>query len=391
MRMDKLISRLSGGACAVLISLLAIGAALTPGAFARTRVASAGNLDARTVARLDRALSTTWGRTWSPGVIAGVWVGQRGWTATLGSGQRAAGPRPVLADHTRVGSVTKTMVGTLILRLVDQGRLRLDDTIERWYPTVPGASRITIRELGDMSSGLDSYTFNPKLTDQYFLHPTTWWNPDTLIAGGVALPTRFAPGQGFWYSDTNFVMLGRIIEMVTHEPLATAMQTMLFRPLGMRNSIYPTANGLPRPFLRGYTVQSSQQGNVIDSTAWTPSFAAGAGQAISTLTDLHRWTVAVGTGALLKPATQRERLIPNPASVPAGRAYLFALGRDHGWLAHSGETPGYNTEIAYLPSLKAAIVVITNSDISNNDVVSPAPAILSALARVVAPRNVPTG
>jgi D-alanyl-D-alanine carboxypeptidase len=247
-----------------------------------------------------------------------------------------------------------------------------------------------------MSSGIDSYTFNSTLTDQYFLNPMKWWNPNVLIAGGASLPRKFPkPGDGFWYSDTNFVMLGQIIQLVTHRPLAQVMRADLFKPLGMRNSSYPTNNSMPAPFLRGYTAQGSEDGDAIDSTNWTPSFPAGAGAAISTLGDLHRLAVAVGTGALIKPATQRQRLIPNPASAGGGRAYLFALGYDNGWLGHEGQTPGYNTYVAYLPSLKASIVVITNTDIGEGGVtpaapgVSPASTIFKALAGVIAPNHAP--
>ncbi len=379
---------------AVAAMLLALGAVAFParaGASPPPARAAANRLDPRTVNRLDRALQTTFASTWSPGVLAGVWIGNRGWTSALGSAARAAGPRPILADHARIGSVTKTMIGTVLLELVDQRKLGLDETIARWFPQLEDANRITIRQLANMSSGIASYTGNPTFTDQYFLHPTMRWSPNRLIASGAALPRKFAPGRGFDYSDTNFVILGRIIELVTHRPLAAAMQSMLFGPLGMRASIYPTDNRLPAPYLRGYTAQSSTLGNILDATGWSPSAAAGAGGAISTLGDLHRWAVAMGTGALLKPATQRQRLIPNPASVSGGRAYLFALGIDHGWLTHTGEIPGYNTVVAYLPPLKAAIVVITNSDISDANNVAPAPAMFKALARVIAPRNVPTG
>lgn len=347
--------------------------------------------DARSRTRLDRALRTTGASTWAPGVIVGVWVGDRGWTSVLGSARRAAGPRPVLSEHTRIGSVTKTITGTLILQLVDEGKLRLGDTLERWFPELPDARKITIRDLGDMSSGIASYTTDSVITNRYFTHPTMAWNPNALIAGGAALPRLFTPGNGFWYSDTNFVMLGRIVELVTHKPLAQVMQSMLFKPLGMHDSIYPTNNRLPSPFWRGYTVQGSEHGNVLDATNWSPSFAAGAGQGISTLADLHRWARALGTGSLLKAATQRARLVPNPASEAGGRAYLFALGSDHGWLGHEGSIPGYNTEVQYLPSLKATIVVLANTDIANANVVNPTPAIFQALARVIAPKNVPTG
>ena len=374
--------------------VLAVIASMLPGtAAAGTGAArpAGGGLGTRTVARLDRTLRSTWASTWAPGVIAGVWVGDRGWTAALGSAQRAAGPRPLLVDHTRIGSVTKTMIGTLVLELVDRHKLRLDESIARWFPQLPDAGQITIRELGDMSSGIASYTTNTTFTDRYFSDPTMSWTPDQLIAGGAALPRTFAPGDGFDYSDTNFVMLGRILEMVTHKPLAQLFRAMLFKPLGMNASSYPTGNRLPSPYLHGYTIQGSNKGNVLDSTNWSPSSAAGAGQAISTLGDLHRWTVAVGTGRLLTPAAQRARLIPNPASIAGGRAYLFALGRDHGWLAHEGQIPGYNTQIAYLPKLKATIVVIANTDIANASLVTPVTAIFQELARVIAPRNVPTG
>jgi D-alanyl-D-alanine carboxypeptidase len=99
--------------------------------------------------------------------------------------------------------------------------------------------------------------------------------------------------------------------------------------------------------------------------------------------------VAVGTGALLKPATQRQRLIPNPASVAGVRVYLFALGSDNGWLGHEGETPGYNTYVAYLPSLKASIVVIANTDIGDANKVTPASTMFKALAGVIAPNHMP--
>jgi D-alanyl-D-alanine carboxypeptidase len=110
-------------------------------------------------------------------VIAGVWVGHRGWTAVDGSTRRAPGPLPIRADHTRVGSVTKTMLGTLILELVDRHNLSLNETIQRWFPKVPDASKITIQQLGDMSSGIATYTGNAKLTDRYFADPTALWNP----------------------------------------------------------------------------------------------------------------------------------------------------------------------------------------------------------------------
>jgi D-alanyl-D-alanine carboxypeptidase len=366
-------------------SLSGVAGAATP----HGQTAAAAGLTAQLKSRLASTLRTSWATTWAPGVVAGVWIGNRRWTSILGSTQRAAGPRPVLGDHTRIGSVTKTMVGTLILELVDQHKLALDEAVQRWFPKLPDAQNITIRDLGDMSSGIASYTTDPKIVDRYFARPRTIWKPNQLIAGGARLSRLFAPGKGFNYSDTNFVMLGQIAERVTGKPLAELLRSMVYKPLGMRQSSYPTGNSLPSPFWRGSTIQGSEAGNVLDATGWSPTFAAGAGQAISTLGDLGRWGHALGTGQLLTPATQDARLIPNQASEAGGRAYLFALGSDHGWLGHEGSIPGYNTDVQYLPARNATIVVLANTDISNAQGHSPVSTIFSALAQVIDPAHAP--
>jgi D-alanyl-D-alanine carboxypeptidase len=345
-------------------------------------------LDASTRARLDRALVTTMARTWAPGVIAGVWVDGRGWTTARGVADRSSGRAPTLNDHTRIGSVTKTFTGMLVLRLVDEGRLSLDDTIERWFPALPDAGQITVRELGEMSSGIASYTADEAVVERYLTQPRTVWTTSELVASGTSLPRAFAPGQGFVYSNTNFVMLGEIVEQVTGQSLAQVMRDKLFRPLGMRHTSYPASTRIDAPSWDGYTLQGSTDGSVRNATSWSPTFAGAAGQITSTLRDLRRWTTALGTGSLLRPATRRARLVPNAASATGGRAYAFALGTDHGWLAHSGELPGYNTQVAYLPSRHATIVVMANADIPGEQG-NPAPAIFAALAGVIAPANRP--
>jgi D-alanyl-D-alanine carboxypeptidase len=174
------------------------------------------------------------------------------------------------------------------------------------------------------------------------------------------------------------------------------LRERIFAPLRLRGTSFPATSLLPKPFWNGYTDQNVQGSALRDATDWSPTFAGAAGQVISTLPDLHRWTVALGTGSLLSPATQAQRLKPNPASVAGGRAYLFCLGRDHGWLTHTGDIPGFNTTIAYLPQRKATVVVLIDTDAEavdgqKGEPALPAPVIFSALAKVVTPGNVPTG
>ncbi|HEY8583094.1 MAG TPA: serine hydrolase domain-containing protein [Capillimicrobium sp.] len=370
------------------LHLIALTAVLT---LAGASAAPAKRLDAQTRAQLDRALAQTMQANWAPGVIAGVWVKDRGWTAARGLTARGGGHRPTLGDHTRIGSVTKTFTGTLILQLVDEGKLSLDDTIDRWFPTFPNASAITVGMLGTMASGISSYTLDPQIADTYLASPTTVWTPDQLIDAAASLPPVFPPGQGFQYSNSNFVMLGQIVEQVTGKPFAQALDEMILEPLKLTETSFSATSALPRPSWRAYTAQGSTTGNILDATRWSPTFAATAGQMISTLGDLRTWTRALGRGTLLEPRTQRIRLQPNPHSAAGGREYDFAIGNDHGWLAHDGQIPGYNTQVAYLPKLDATIVVMANSDIASATGTI-APQVFTALAKVIAPPgNVPTG
>jgi len=376
-----------------LVSLLAIAASMA----ALASSASAASLTSATKESLGHALRSSFEKTRAPGVIAGVWVGNKSWTGNVWTTKFGKGAKPSNSDHTRIGSVTKTFTGTVILQLVEEGKLRLDESIAKWFPEAPEAAHITIRELGDMSSGIDTYTADETITDKYFADPTRSWKPSELIAGGLSQPLKFAPGTGFFYSDTNTLMLGQIAEAVTGKSIGALLRERIFAPLKLKGTSFPTTSKLPSPFWNGYTDQSvNGNGPLRNSTNWSPTFAWAAGAIVSTLPDLHRWAVAMGTGSLLSPAMQKQRLKPNPHSVAGGRAYLFCLGSDHGWLTHTGDIPGYNSTVAYLPKAKATIVVLTDTDAEANDPAAgepalPAPFIFSALAKVLTPGNVPTG
>lgn len=347
------------------------------------------NFSPERVAALEATLDQAFGQLSAPGVIAGVWRGQAAWTSLRGTTTRD-GNLPVSYDlFTRVGSITKTMVGTLTLQLVDEGLLGIDDTVERWFPDLPLADQITVRMLGMMSSGIASYTLIDEFTDAYFAHPQQPWEPEQLLEIGFSSPRVFEPGQGFQYCNTSLVMLGRIVEILRGKSLGQALETHLFRPLGMTGSSYPLGLDLPTPYWHGYTLQGTEEGTTtpVDATHWSPTFGAGAGQAISNFHDLRLWARALGTGFSLKPETQRLRMVPNTFSARGGRAYCFAVGVENGWIAHAGSLPGYNTQVAYLPDLDTTIVVMTNSDIEDDDGQVPAVAIFRALASIVAPQG----
>src|SRR5712691_979502 len=148
-----------------------------------------------------------------PGLIVQVEApGLCHWIATLGTGD-VAKRRPMSLDgRVRIGSITKTFTGTVVLQLVDEGRIGLDDPISLHLSGVPNGSAITIRQLLYMSSGLYNYSEDLAFNRSLDADPQRVWTPEKLLAIGFSQPPYFPPGAGFHYSNTNSTLLGRLVE-----------------------------------------------------------------------------------------------------------------------------------------------------------------------------------
>ncbi len=309
----------------------------------------------------------------APGAIVGVRSPQGTWTKAYGIAEPSGVSKPVTGKpmtvdmHTRIGSVTKTFTGTVILQLVQQGQVSLDDPIDKYVPGVPNGDRVTLRQLANMTSGVASYTRSTKFTDVLFARPDTIWTPDQLIALGLAESPIFAPGERFDYSNTNTVLLGLVIEKVTGHPVGEVFKRMIFEPLGMTHTVWPgESTAMPEPYAQGFTLQgdAATPENPSNATHWNPSWGWTAGALISNMSDLLTYGRALGTGqGLLDPATQAERL----RSIPGTAGYGDAIGCDAGWVGHTGELPGYNTSVFYQTATDTTVVVQTNSDIPSGD------------------------
>jgi D-alanyl-D-alanine carboxypeptidase len=327
--------------------------------------ASTATLPTTLVASLNAAAQSSFKAAATPGAIVGVRTRQGTWTSAYGLADPTT-KAPMTTDmKMRIGSVTKTFTGTLILQLAQAGRLSLDDAIDKYYPGIPNGNSITLRMLANMTSGVASY-YTESFLDTYFAHPETIFTPDQLIAYGVSASPIFAPGAKFNYSNTNTILLGKVIEKVTGQPFADVLQQEILGPLGLSDTTFPTVSpAIPDPHPQGYTLQgSTKTTQPINATSWSPSFGWSAGAMISTLHDLLIYDRALGTGqGILSPATQTERLDSFPA--PAG--YGIALGCIDGWVGHTGELPGFNTALYYDTTSDTSVVVLVNSDIPSGN------------------------
>ncbi|WP_412538174.1 serine hydrolase domain-containing protein [Longispora sp. K20-0274] len=319
-----------------------------------------------------------------PGAVVMVTSKEKGdWTATFGT-RTVQGGAPVTADdHFRIGSNTKTMTGTVILQLAQEGKLGLDDPVSKYRPGVPNGDAITVTQLLDMRSGLYNYSEDDQFNVRLDSEPKHAWQVDELLAIAFAHPPYFAPGAGFHYSNTNTVLAGLIIEKLTGTALNEAFRKRIFEPLGLRNTSLPAADDttIPTPYPQGYmfgtnvstlkdaALPAAEQaaaasGSLLpnDVTNNSPSWTWAAGAGISTAADLSRYVVAMLDGDLLDAKyrqLRRDSVKPVDPANPDSAGYGMALARFGPLLGHDGQLPGYQSFMAHDPDRKDTVIVLT--------------------------------
>jgi len=338
-----------------------------------------GGSEQASKADLDAALKKSFRESDAPGVVAAVQTPEYTWVGALGVADRASKEPMTPEVHHRIGSVTKTFTATLLLKAADKGLLSLDDTIDQYVKGVPNGDKITLRQMTDMTSGIASYTEDDRWVKEWTSGPHRVWKPEELAQIGIKESPLFDPGTQWFYSNTNYVLLGLVLEQVTGKPIGDLYREQIIEPLGLENTSFPDPadSSIPEPHAQGYTLQGQPSGEKpIDTTDWSPSEAWTAGEMISTVDDLLVYGRALGTGeGLLSPEEQSERLDSFVSDVPplnkpplkGDLAYGIGLGKDHGWIGHNGEIPGYNTYLFYHPELDAVVAVEVNSDILSGD------------------------
>ena len=295
-----------------------------------------------------------------PGVLVGVSVpGEGDYVSAQGTANLDTGTEPQPNDQFRIGSVTKTFVATAILQLVDQGKLSRSDTLSKWYPDFPNADEITIDDLLRMRSGIPDY-WDEETLKQYYDNPFQNVTNEDIIEATAAKADQFEPpDQETVYMDTNYNILGAILEKVSGNDIATQIDRGITGPLGLDNTFYPTNNELPGN-LHGYGLDP-QSGEFEDKTILNPAPADGAGAMISDISDLGVWSRAVYNGDLLNPETQLARLeTQRGEGVSESSGYGEGIAKLGKLWGHGGTISGFSTDMWYMPEADATIVVSVN-------------------------------
>lgn len=319
-----------------------------------------------------------------PGAVAVLRTPSGTVTATYGTTERGAGTPVTVDDRIRVGSNTKTWTATVILQQVQEGKLAVTDRVSKYRPDVPNGDNITVEQLLNMRSGLYNYTETPELNEAMDTDPQRVWTPDQLLALAYPHPPYFPPGQGYHYSNTNYVLLGLIAEQLDRKPLPQIVQSRLLGPAGMSQSLFPAPAdaALPAPNSHGYFFgtnmltltdpalppdmqEQAKTGTLAptDVTGANPSWAWAAGAGVSTAADLVTWVEALTGGRMLDADMQAKRMAsiqPVDPTHPESVGYGWGIAKMGPMYGHTGELPGYNSFMGSDPTGRNTLVVWAN-------------------------------
>jgi CubicO group peptidase (beta-lactamase class C family) len=264
----------------------------------------------------------------------------------------------------RIGSITKQFTSAAVMRLVDDGKLALDDTLGKLLPSAAPAWRgVTLRRLLNHTSGIRSYTgIGPRWQRRW----REDMSPDTIVGLVRDDTLDFKPGAQWRYNNTGYVLLGMIIERASGKPYATFLQDEFFRPLGLSQTYYCSQQPIIKHRAQGYDRAGRQLVNT-EYLSMTQPFSAGA--LCSTVGDLVAWQRALVAGRVVRPASYAAMATPESLIDGKPLTYGYGLGvstlAKHRKVSHGGGINGFTTDLAYYPDDTLHVVVLANTSASN--------------------------
>lgn len=316
-------------------------------------------------------------------LIAGIWLGEKE-LITTAMGESMTNVPATVDMHFRIGGVSEMFLGTLLMILVDEGKISLDDKISKWLPDLLMADKVTPGMLIKNTAGYKDYVLDTNFQNMIINAPFTSMSRkeiiDYSIRGGEM---NFPPGTEFRYSHTEFTILGEVIERATGRTMKELHEEYLFKPLGLENTGYSTTAELPFPVLHSF---SSDRGIYEDATYWNPTWTGDSGPLYSSLHDLGKWAKIFGKGKLLSPGSF-EKLVSAPAGI--GKAdfhFASGFGVSNGWYIQNPSFNGFSGAFAYMPSKDLTVIVYsTQSEDPNSNAQSIK--MLKELVKMLTPEN----
>jgi D-alanyl-D-alanine carboxypeptidase len=285
------------------------------------------------------------------------------------------------ADLMLAGSVGKTFAAVVALQLVKEGKINLDDKIEKylgkelWFNRLPNAKDITVRQVMNHSSGLVRYEFNPKFIKDLNAAPDKVWKPEELLSYLFDTKANFEAGKDWDYSDTNYIVLGMIVEKVTGKKYYDLVTKRILKPLKFKRT-FPQDKRVLKGLIQGYAGEGNEftgKDKVLENGKFiiNPQFEWTGGGMVSNSEDLARWAKLMYEGKAFDATLVPEML--NGVTAKLGRESKYGLGviirkSQTGVLTygHSGFFPGYLSEMMYFPEHKISVAIQVNTSVPQN-------------------------
>lgn len=259
-----------------------------------------------------------------------------------------------------IGSMTKQFTAVAVMLLAEGGKLSVSDPITRYLPNYPTQGKaMTIEHLLTQTSGIPDYATTPDWPSSMG-HEVS---PTALIDSFSRRPLDFEPGAKYEYSNSNYILLGAIIEKASGVPYAQFLEQQIFLPLGMNETGYPNARRGNTALAAGHTLV---EGGFVHSPHYSPSQLYSAGGMLSTVDDLGRWNKAIDAGRLLSAAGWKRVFTPyGPREGTSEYGYGFQIGDS--WqntmtIRHGGRVPGFESFAMRLPEQQMYVAVLSNLD-----------------------------
>jgi D-alanyl-D-alanine carboxypeptidase len=300
-------------------------------------------------------------------LMTGIWEGDKE-ILTLALGESMTSVPATTDMHIRIGGISETFFGTLMMLLSEKGIINLDDKVSKWLPDLLAADSVTVRMLVQNTSGYKDYVHNKDFVNLIIKEPFKQISRDDILSAATADgQLDFSPGTKQSYSHTNFTVVGKIVEMQTGKTMADLYEEYIFRPLGLENTGCSRIAELPCPVLHAF---SKDRSIYEDATFWCPSWVGDSGPIYSTLQDIGKWSPKFGKGALLSKASFNE-LISRPKGITGINGTDVYMGSGfvvlNGWYAQNPSMNGYRGGYGYYPDKELTIVVFTTESETSGD------------------------
>lgn len=357
----------------------------SPGTAARAGTApsdappgTAASVDPEQAAEIDQLIRTSMDENSLRAVLVKVTVdGEE--VITRAYGESMTGVPATTDMHFRNGAVAISYVATLLLQLVDEGKVSLDDKVSTYVPDVASSDQVTVRQLARMTSGYRDYERNETFQTGFYEDPFGTWTTEQKLELGADLPLWFEPGTNWSYAHTNYVVLGMVLEAITGQPMHELLQERVLDPLGLDGTVGDDLAPIPEPALHAFTSERREVLGIPAGTAfteessyWNPSWSLNEGAIqTTTIADMDRSAIAIGTGELLSPESYEAMIstdlrgfgTSSPDCAPScgtqSEFYSYGIGlvTSGDWVLQNPLFGGYAGVMAYLPPERIAISV----------------------------------